>query len=167
MIHLKSMSSRVPAHLCRLSVLALLASVAGCGGGDDGPERFKLSGTVTYDGKPVPTGFVTLIPDIAAGNSGPGGGAAIINGRFETSDGKGSVGGPHRIRIVGYSGIPTHMEGEDLPDGVPLFPQFETTATLPKQYSEHNFEIPKFDGDIGQSAETNDSGHNGSAASSP
>ena len=123
--------------------LACAVLLLGCQNRSDGPTRYPVTGNVTYDGQPVPKGFVTLEPDAAASNSGPGGGGPIVNGRYSTGAEAGVVGGPHTIRIIGYDGIPTSMEGEKLPDGKSLFPPYQATFDFPKQASEKNFEIPK------------------------
>lgn len=119
-----------------------LAAFAGCGDSTDGPKRYALSGTVTYDGKPVPKGFITLEPDSAQGNSGPGGGADIVNGKYDTKTAMGFVGGPYKVRITGTDGIPASIEGEELPDGKPLFLPFETTVDFPREATVRDFEIP-------------------------
>jgi len=116
---------------------ALLAVVlAGCGG-----ERvYPLSGTVTYQGKPVPTGNIVFEPDAAAGNKGPAAFATIKDGHYDTRDGasRGTIGGPHLVRIQGRDGIP---RGELL-NGMPLFRDYNTTVDLPKKSGEQNFEVP-------------------------
>lgn len=134
--------------LRRLAMCMLLLSgcvlLSGCGQQKiDGPPRFVLSGTVTYDGKPIPKGFITIEPDSEKGNTGPGSGAPITNGKFSTPSETGHVGGPHRVRIVGYDGVPTTEEGEELADGKPLFPTYETTVDLPKANGEQDFTVPK------------------------
>lgn len=131
----------------QLAVAACLVGIffltVGCGGSGSTVERFDYSGTVVYEGQPVPRGFVTFAPDTEAGNSGPGGGAPIHNGMYSTKkNGKGIVGGPHSVRIIGYDGVPTTMEGEELADGKPLFPPYETKLDLPKQDGTHDFVIP-------------------------
>lgn len=120
----------------------LLPALHGCGKSNDGPQRYKVSGSVTYDGKPVVAGFVTFAPDTSKGNTGPGGGAPIRNGQFRTDADKGIVGGPHVVRIIGYDGIKTVMEGEELADGKPLFDPFETSIDFPKQDTTQDFVIP-------------------------
>ncbi len=138
---------RLSASQRSLLSLAVLGSAAtlltGCGGAPAGPTRYTVSGTVTYDKQPVPKGFITFSPDDTAGNKGPGGGAQIINGKFKTDIGKGVVGGPYTIQIVGYDGVPAKVEGEELKDGKPLFSTYMTTLTLPKGDSTQNFDIPK------------------------
>jgi hypothetical protein len=50
-----------------LRVASPLVLLAGClvlaGCGPSGPPTYPIAGVVTYDGKPLPTGTLTLIPD--------------------------------------------------------------------------------------------------------
>ena len=120
-------------------VFGLLCTVlllVGCGG-----ERLhNLSGAVTFKGKPVPTGHIVFEPDTSAGNKGAAAFAKIKDGRYDTSGegGHGSVGGPHHVRILGLDGIP---RGELL-NGLPVFPEYSTTADLPKKDATQDFEVP-------------------------
>jgi hypothetical protein len=117
-------------------VLLLAALLAGCGG-----ERiYNLSGTVTFQGKPVPAGQIVFEPDASAGNSGPAAFAKIKDGKYDTRilDGRGTVGGPHLVRIHGRDGIP---RGELL-NGLPLFRDYETKIDLPKADVKQDFEVP-------------------------
>jgi len=128
--------------------LPLLAVLAGCGG-DDGPPRFDLSGTVTYDGRPVPAGYLVFEPEAAAGNSGPGSQADIRDGKYRTPPGQGTIGGPHVVSIFGFDGIP-YQPDEDVdgppmvnPMGKPLFTNCTIQADLPRQTGVHDFVVPK------------------------
>jgi hypothetical protein len=112
-----------------------------CGPTNDGPPRYILRGQVTFEGKPVPAGFITFSPSADRGNQGPGGGAPIVNGSYVTPRDKGIVGGAYDVRIVGYDGKATVMEGEQLPDGSPLFRPFETTVDFPKEDSVKDFDV--------------------------
>ena len=69
--------------------------------------------------------------------------AKIKDGHYDTSvgDGRGTVGGPHLVRIHGRDGIP---RGELL-NGLPLFRDYHTTVDLPKKSGEQNFEVPTGD----------------------
>ena len=129
----------------RWTLVAMLTFclMCGCGDSQDGPQRFQVSGNVSYDGKPVPKGFITFEPDSKAGNKGPGGGASIVNGRYKTDSDRGVVGGPHLVRIVGYDGVAASVEGERLADGKPLFSTFETSFDFPKQNGTRDFDVPK------------------------
>jgi hypothetical protein len=121
-----------------LLVAGSLLFLAGCGGGSDGPQRYRLSGTVAHAGKPVPSGSVSFIPDTSKGNSGPGGRAPIQDGRFDSAEGTGHVGGPHIVTVTGMDGVPD----VDLPRGRRLFPSYKITLDLPKEDSTHDIEVP-------------------------
>lgn len=95
--------------------LALLASLCLCFSGcsDRGPKRYRISGTVTYDGKPVPIGTVMFEPDSSKGNSGAAGLTAIKDGKFDSeADGVGFIGGPHRITVQAFDGKVVNEEYE-------------------------------------------------------
>jgi len=122
-----------------LLVALILAGSAGCG--RRGPERFRVSGTVTHAGQPVPLGRVIFEPDTARGNDGPQGFAPIENGRFDTSGPhcKGAVGGPMRVLIDGLAGT----GGEDpAASGTLLFPTHEEAIDLPRADSVRDFIVP-------------------------
>jgi hypothetical protein len=116
-------------------------ALAGCGGAE-GPTTYQLSGTVTYAGQPVPIGTVTLSPDAAKGNRGPGSAAGIVDGRFATEPGKGHVGGAYVLQVSGYDGVP--VEGGEGIDtmGTEMFSLFEVQVELPQADAEQNIEIP-------------------------
>lgn len=129
----KHTRSRFSYFLRAVTVIAMpigLISLSGCGGGtDDGPQRFKVSGTVLFDGKPVPAGTIYFQP--AAGKSGPQGFAAIRNGAFDTSKGKGTVGGTHTARIEGVDET-----------GRPIFVPWFVDVDLPEDSATQSFDVP-------------------------
>jgi len=119
--------------------LLVLAAVAGCG--ERGPERFRVSGTVTHAGRPVQLGRIVFEPDTSRGNDGPQGFAPIENGRFDTSGPhcRGTVGGPMRVRIDGFE----IKAGEDAAaSGTLLFPSYEEAIDLPRAAVERDFVVP-------------------------
>ena len=66
---------------------AIIAAVLiGCG--KSGPERYEVSGAVTYHGRPVRGGRILFTPDTTQGNNGPGSVAEISNGMYYTRQGK-------------------------------------------------------------------------------
>jgi hypothetical protein len=103
------------------------------------PSLFHVSGTVTFDGKPVVAGRVDFFPDVVQGNDGPQGFALIKDGRFDTRQGgQGHAGGPMVIRIEGFDGQsdnPRHF-------GSPIFKPYEIQRDLPKEPGEQTFEVP-------------------------
>lgn len=126
-----------------LLLACLLLLQTGCSGGNvDDPRNMGVSGKVSYNGQPVPFGQILFSPDSSAGNSGPQGIAEIRNGAYNTaaSGGKGTVGGPHVVRISGFAADPA-TGNEDNPVAA-LFPDYETKVDLPKGASTQDFEVP-------------------------
>jgi hypothetical protein len=124
--------------LGRRVTLALgLAAAAGCGGG---AGRYDVSGKVTFGGKPVPAGTVVFEPDAAKGNDGPQGFAPITGGTYDTArGGRGTVGGPHRVTVLGCDGV---RVTETSPQGKPLFDPYVTAADLPRATTTVDFDVP-------------------------
>lgn len=60
----------------KLLAVAVL-SLVGCG--PSGPVTYPVSGTVTFDGQPLPEGFITFVPE---GDISPDAGK-IVEGKFE------------------------------------------------------------------------------------
>src|SRR4051812_49598476 len=86
----------------RLAVLAaVVATLAGCGGGGKKLPVVMLSGKVTFKGQPVPAGFITFQAD-----QGPVKSAEIRDGVYDTSKSAdpGVIPGPTTIRITGFDG---------------------------------------------------------------
>lgn len=112
--------------------LPMLIGLIGCGEG--GPQRLRLSGAATYDGKPIPYGDVLFTPDGSKKNSGPQGIAQIRDGRYDTSesDGKGFAGGPTIVRVTGLTG-----------PGGKLLCEYEYPVELPRESGTFDIEVPK------------------------
>ncbi|HWL10086.1 MAG TPA: hypothetical protein VNQ76_16895 [Planctomicrobium sp.] len=125
--------------------LAMTAAVtSGCSNKTpDGPARYALSGNVTFDGKPVPTGTIRFSPDREKGNQGPGTIADIRHGKYQTLPGKGIVGGPMVVEISGSDGIPVEVSGETIPSGTALIESYRTEINLPKETATRDFDIRK------------------------
>ncbi|VAX39287.1 hypothetical protein MNBD_PLANCTO02-1497 [hydrothermal vent metagenome] len=127
-----------------IAMLLLILMVRGCGSEVKGPTRYHVSGTVTFDGKPVPFGYVRFTPDDTQGNGGPQGIATIRDGKYDTAkEGKATIGGPHKVQIYGISKEAEHA-GEDDPALLlpPLFPGYTTDIDLPKENTTHDFVVP-------------------------
>jgi hypothetical protein len=129
---------RTALRLSHVSIVAL-ALVAQLGCGQKGVDRYELSGKVTYLGQPVPAGYLVLKPDAAKGNIGPGAAADIRNGQYVTTEGRGTIGGPHVVTIFGFDGKAFTMEGGiSNPMGKPLC-RTDIDADLPKANGTHDF----------------------------
>ncbi len=134
------MQSVIGRRMAVLTLAVLVGGGMGCGGGGakDEFQRFRVSGKVTFKGEPVPAGTIYFEPNAAKGNKGSFGMATISGGSFDTSSLKGSVGGPHFVRIEGYDGKVT----PEKPQGSLLFNAHRIEIDLPKQDSEQKFEVP-------------------------
>ncbi len=99
----------------RAGLVLALFLVVGCGSDE---KLSQVSGTVTYDGKPVPAG--TIFFDPVAGGAKSQGFATIKNGEFDTAQGGRGLGaGKFQVRVLGFDG----KEANDAPLGRSLFPE--------------------------------------------
>jgi hypothetical protein len=130
------LSPGVRSFLPALPLLLLL----GCGSGVD---THQVTGTITYQGKPIPAGNIIFSPDTDKGNKGPGTVAEIKDGKFSTPPKKGVVGGAYRLEINGYDGVPIPGgEGGMDPRGKPLFPTYQMALELPKPGTPLEIKVP-------------------------
>lgn len=77
-------------------MLGLTCGLSGCGG-DNGPKRGAIRGTVSFDGELIDQGSILFLP--TGGTKGPSSGAGIINGQFSIPESKGPVVGLHRVEV--------------------------------------------------------------------
>jgi len=84
---------------CSVGLLALISLVAvGCNdGGTDDLPREPISGTVSYDGKPLANGTIQFQP--ASQAEGMAAGGMVINGRFDVPRSEGPVPGKYKVQI--------------------------------------------------------------------
>lgn len=125
-------------HLIRFTCTTLLVTIplfAGCGGGS-GSRGVDVSGTVTFNGKPVPRGVIYFDPDTAADNDGVQGFARIRDGVYDTREtGKGIGGGAYHVRITGAT-----AEGDG--PAKALFGEYNVSVDFPFETTTRDFEIP-------------------------
>ncbi|QEL17957.1 hypothetical protein [Limnoglobus roseus] len=111
---------------------------SGCGGTLDNTTH--VSGTVTFDGKPLPAGMIVFEPDPAKGNRGQQGHADIKDGRFDTrSSGKGVAIGPQVVRITGGDGANPEPF---TPFGKLLFEEHTVRLDVSKEPSAFQLDVP-------------------------
>jgi hypothetical protein len=122
---------------------------AGCGG----EKVHRVSGKITFNGNPVPSGMIYFMPDGSKGHTGPTGYANIKNGEYDTSSegGRGVPSGPVIVAIEGFdpSSPPdkpkTKMEKElaSAESTIKtLFPRWETNWDMPAATATKDFEVP-------------------------
>lgn len=121
--------------LCIPTLFACLLVSTGCG--DDG--KYKVTGSVNFKGDPVPSGEIRFTPD--KGNKGPMVLARIKDGKYETPQDKGLVGGHYQLRVSGY-GAAGNSKDPTAPDfGKPLFEPHREDVEFPKEDHEFNINI--------------------------
>jgi hypothetical protein len=98
------------------AAVGLLVPVVGCSG--NGLDLVRLSGKVTYKGKPLQNGTVFFMPDESKGTVGPPAvGSITENGSYvlsTESSGDGVIVGTHKVGITGLE--PNPVSGESAPD---------------------------------------------------
>ena len=122
-------------------LLALCLVTAGCQG--QKAEGHAVSGTVSFQGKPVPRGSLLFSPDSQKGNSGPAISFEIVDGHYGEQEQTPRLhqGGAYRVRISGFDG--NANPAAELPLGRPLFQDYTTSVDLPKEDApETDFELP-------------------------
>ncbi len=116
--------------------LALMFVVAGCSAQDyTGAKRVPVSGTVTFDGKPIPYGVISFLPggEDQRGASGP-----IQQGKYSIEEKYGPNIGRYKVSILGYPEVPTGFDG---PEGASAEEMYDDGGTdmkeqmLPRRYN--------------------------------
>lgn len=115
--------------------VAIPCLLTGCG--DGGPPRYHISGTITFDGQPVPAGAISFIP---VGETevprGPGF-CRFTAGHYESRSGQSPGSGSYRVLIDGYDGVAFEVKlGEEIeehPMGKPIFPTHLVEVDLPAE----------------------------------
>ena len=132
--HIASIASRP-------SLLLVLAAAitAGCGSADEG---FQIGGTVNFEGQPVPYGFINVVPNAQAGNSGRQAMADIRDGEISTGTHL-IAGGPSRLRISCFDGVPYKSDLQMITTGKPLAPPQSAEIDLPRANAELVVDIRK------------------------
>jgi hypothetical protein len=131
-------ASRSPRSGGVILLIGLLAlACIGCGPPKE--EVYRVHGTVTFKGKPVPKGNVFFDPDGTKGTSGKQGFAGIVDGKFDTaaSDGDGIQKGDYTVRVQAFDGKPL----PDLPFGNGLTAEYVTKKSFSEDDNEYDIVI--------------------------
>jgi len=129
-------------HMVGIGIGCSLVMLSGC---TRGPDRFDVTGQVTFRGQSVSVGRITFVP---AGNEamrGAPGFAAIRDGHFDTSTGRSPGAGRYRFMVDGFDGVPFRQEisrgtFDENPLGKPLFETYSLEVDLPER-SGHSLTI--------------------------
>jgi hypothetical protein len=123
-----------------LAVVVGLAGTHGC----DTPKRevAHLSGKVTLNGKPVPTGFINFIPGVGGGEAKQ---FEIKDGMYNTTQGSnpGIYPGENRVYIQGFDGkVPEGRQADLWPKGKQVMNPYEFTMKVEPGTTTKDVEVP-------------------------
>jgi hypothetical protein len=110
----------------RVAAVVLPAVLAGCGAAEDGgePARQTVSGTVTFDGKPLDEGRIRFQNGKASAEG------AITDGSYTIPESEGPLPGSYTVYIVSGHEAPGLKDGE-----LPGVPQPAPPEKIPPQYN--------------------------------
>ena len=133
-----------PTFLLRIATVLLAAGLFGCSSSSDSATAYHVSGTVQFDGKPLPAGKIYFTPDTSLGNQGPQGTATIKDGKYDTASSRfGVMGGPYIVRVDGYDGVqPDDDEDGLFPDGQVIFRDYEVKLKFPEENHVEDLQVP-------------------------
>jgi hypothetical protein len=109
--------------------------LSGCG--DTGTKLYHISGEITYDGKPVPEGVIYFTPNSSTGKLETQGLAFILNGKYNTTNGRGVSAGSISVVISGSQ----HLAGKE--EVTALFEDYIEEFEMPNQNTVKNFDVPR------------------------
>ncbi|MGL6073175.1 MAG: hypothetical protein ACRC8S_03325 [Fimbriiglobus sp.] len=120
-----------------LGLLGLCFLITSC---EQKETKFRVSGTVFCDGKPVPMGSIYFDPDPTKGGTGTQGHADIRDGKFDTNAPgcSGVKAGAYIVRVLGYDG----KVANESPYGQPLFLEQTSSKTFEAKDNELQFDYP-------------------------
>lgn len=135
----------------RLIGMIALCATTGCGPGRgyDGPERFALSGQVTFDGRPVDGGSISFIPKAKDGRVS---GGPIIQGRYDVPAEKGATAGSYEVQVhwaqdtgKKHWDVDTFQMQAEFKETMPakFSSKSELTAEVSPTQKEFNFDLKK------------------------
>jgi hypothetical protein len=113
------------------TLLVVFTSASGCGGGDEGPVTYPVSGTITRKGSAVAEAVVSFIPD-AGGPSAVG--VTDASGRYQLTTrvkDDGAAAGKYKVTVAKYEGQQPPVTGP-----VKMHADYDISNEYPAGYDE-------------------------------
>jgi hypothetical protein len=126
----------------RVRVLVVLVGLALAGCDDDGLDRRRITGTVTYDGKPVEFGAIFFEPTASVGKIAPTVYLPVRDGAFDTGE-DGPIPGKYKVVVGGMDMANKRVDDDGITHTAPLFPDYRFEVDIPPPGNTLKVEVPK------------------------
>jgi hypothetical protein len=124
----------------RVMLLAMASLIpAGCGG--DQLERYRIRGTVTFEGRPVQTGGIIFEPTESVGKVAPTAYLRVQDGKFDAGD-EGPVAGKYNVIVGGTDPSRTLVDNEGIAQPAKLFEEYRFEVEIPPPNDTLDVEVP-------------------------
>jgi hypothetical protein len=114
--------------------------MSGCGGGD-GLDRYRITGTVTYNGKPVEFGSIFFEPTESVGKIAPTAYLPVRDGKYDAGD-EGPVKGKYRVVVGGIDKSKDKVDSDGITTSQQLFKDYRFEVEIPPPDNVLNVEVP-------------------------
>jgi hypothetical protein len=126
------------AGLCSLAIIGL--ALAGCGRGD-GLARYRVKGTVTFEGKPVEFGAIFFEPTESVGKIAPTVYLPVRSGKYDAQD-KGPIAGKYRVIVGGMDRSRQRVDSDGITHTPQLFQDYKFEVDIPPPDNTLDVEVP-------------------------
>jgi hypothetical protein len=110
-------------------LLAGCLLAGGCGRGD-GLKRYRVKGSVTYDGKPVEFGAIFFEPTESIGKLAPTVYLPVRDGRYDAGD-EGPVAGKYQVIVGGVDQASKRVDSDGVTHTQQLFQDYKFDVEIP------------------------------------
>jgi hypothetical protein len=126
----------------RITATTICLGLAGCEG--DGLERHQVSGTVSYQGRPVEYGTIVFEPEASAGQIAPTSFARIESGKYQTERAESPTTGRYNVRVMGFdkAKMKQNTPPEEIIELPELFPAYSVSVEIPPPDDRLDIEVP-------------------------
>jgi hypothetical protein len=121
-------------------LLAACLIVVGCNRGD-GLGRYRVKGTVKYQGKPVEFGAIFFEPTASVGDVAPTVYLPVRNGTYDTLD-EGPVKGKYNVVVGGQDQSKKHVDSDGVNHTPQLFQDYKFQVEIPPPNNTLDVEVP-------------------------
>ncbi len=130
----------VPAPVWLSSVALIALAFTSCGSGD-GLQRYRVRGTVTFQGKPVEFGAIFFEPTESVGKIAPTVYLPVRDGKYDAND-KGPIAGKYRVVVGGMDQAKQRVDDDGITHTAQLFQDYKFETDIPPPNNTLDVEVP-------------------------